>query len=132
MSQKTQIQNTTEKLHQQMTEQQLTETTRRLSMQKTNYNPITAQELNEIITQLFSHFKPNPDDDERFFNEIITEFSATLDVKDQLKQFHAWCLDQHPTKILNCRFRFRSWLKNAANYKMAKTIYPPSAYPISK
>lgn len=98
-------------------------------MQKTEtQNIITAKELTATITQLFSHFRPNPDDDERFFSEVIAEFSPVLDVKDQLKQFHAWCVDQHPTKITNCRFRFRSWLKNASNYQKTKPSYPSSPH----
>ena len=79
-----------------------------------------AAELIEIAQKLFAHFEPDPTHDVRFFEELIEEFSGSVDVKNQLKQFHAWCLDQHPTVVKNIRFRFRGWLTNTKQYTDTK------------
>lgn len=86
-------------------------------------------ELKLVAQRLFTQMNPESPDDQIFFQELLLEFSNQLDVLDQLKKFHAWCLDQHPQRILNCRFRFRSWLGNAAEYqKNKKPTEPPHFY----
>lgn len=89
-----------------------------------------AKTLIQAADALFSQFRIDEKEDEIFFQSIIDEFSEGMDVLNQLKQFHAWCIDQHPTKINNCRFRFRAWLVNAQNYQNKK-ITNGSAYPLS-
>jgi len=81
-----------------------------------------AQQLIETTNNLFSHFKFNPDEDLDFFQGLIDEFDTEINIMHQLKQFHAWCVDQHPTKIKNFRFRFRGWLANSLKYQQSKTV----------
>jgi hypothetical protein len=82
----------------------------------------TPELLMKAADNLFSQFTLNPEDDPAYFSAIIDEFGEKMDVMNQLKQFHAWCIDQHPTKISNCRFRFRSWLVNAKNYSESRSV----------
>lgn len=86
-----------------------------------------AQQLAELSSKLFGRFTPHHDD-ERFFNALLEEFSKDIDVEEQLKLFHAWCLDQHPKIIANTRFRLRSWLANNANYTRTRRHYVAAAY----
>lgn len=79
--------------------------------------------------QLFKMHEGDLEADENFYQVLIDEFSNEIDVMQQLKLFHAWCLDQHPTKIKNPRFRFRSWLTNASEYSIRrKTRTTPAAF----
>ena len=89
--------------------------------------PCTTNDIRELLSRLFDQYQANPSD-EALFQQMIDEFHPALDLVDQIKQFHAWCLDQHPKKITNCRFRLRSWLKNADSYKKSRITYPSSAY----
>ena len=82
--------------------------------------PSSALDLSEKAHKLFPTIAGQNDEDVIFFQALLEEFTGDLDVMQQLKLFHAWCLDQHPTKIKNPRFRFRSWLANAAEYKNRK------------
>ena len=88
----------------------------------------SADQLKSSAQRLFSQMNPESPDDAAYFQELITEFSAVINVMDQLKKFHAWCLDQHPLRIVNCRFRFRSWLANAAEYQKNRTQNQPPAF----
>jgi hypothetical protein len=78
------------------------------------------RELAEKAQKLFPTLSFQDMDDQNFFANLVEEYGTSLDVMEQLKLFHAWCLDQHPTKIKNPRFRFRSWLANAAAYQAKK------------
>ena len=94
-----------------------------------NQTPYSAQDLAQKAQKLFVGLAVQDEEDTVFFAALVEEFSAQIDVMQQLKLFHAWCLDQHPTKIKNPRFRFRSWLTNAAEYKnRRKMISPPALY----
>jgi hypothetical protein len=93
---------------------------------------VDAKTLLATAEKLFTQFHVT-EQDETFFQTLIDEFSPSIDILNQLKQFHAWCIDQHPTRISNCRFRFRSWLVNTHNYqssrKQAGRPYPLNANP---
>jgi hypothetical protein len=90
----------------------------------------TAKDLIEMSKKLFSQFSECPQEDTTFFEGLINEFSSSMDIASQLKQFHAWCLDQHPTRIANIRFRFRGWLENGLRYSKSKQP-SGSPYPFS-
>lgn len=80
----------------------------------------TAEDLIKMSKNLFSQFSECPQEDIVFFQGLINEFSSSMNISSQLKQFHAWCLDQHPTRIANIRFRFRGWLENGLRYAQSK------------
>lgn len=64
----------------------------------------------------------NSGNDDLFFGQIHEEYSHLINIAQQLKLFHAWCLDQQPNNIKNPRFRFRSWLENAVEYKSRSRV----------
>lgn len=90
----------------------------------------TADELIQTATKLYKNYNFNQQYDKEFFEELVSEFSGDLDVMNQLKQFHAWCIDQHPTQIKNIRLRFRSWLVNAHSYNNANKQVNGSPRPV--
>ncbi len=72
-----------------------------------------------LLNYLLSHFEGYPyheDKDPKYFDRLITEFSE-IDIEDELRQYHAWCLDQSDDKKIYYRSRFRSWLKTAHQFK---------------
>ncbi len=92
-----------------------------------NQSKTHTKNLSEVAGKLFPTLIG--DQDESFFQTLIEEYSDTLDVERQIKLFHAWCLDQQPSQIKNPRFRFRSWLENAAEYNSRRKVRTtPSLY----
>jgi len=75
----------------------------------------------EKLYMCFSRYVPEgsggKQSDRLFLGTLIDEFDSILDLEDQFMQFYAWSLDQPPTRKINFRSRFRSWLKNAVSYK---------------
>ena len=75
----------------------------------------------EKLCLCFSKYVPEgsggTQSDRLFLGTLIDEFDSELDLEDQFMQFYAWSLDQPPTRKINFRSRFRSWLKNAVSYK---------------
>lgn len=54
--------------------------------------------------------------DRLFFAALHFEYPA-VDLLDQLKTFHAWCLDRKDGESLNYRVTFRRWIGNANKYR---------------
>ena len=54
--------------------------------------------------------------DPRYYTQLLKEFND-LDLLEELKQYHAWVLDQPEGKKISYRSRFRSWLKTAQGFK---------------
>lgn len=54
--------------------------------------------------------------DPRYYAQLLKEFDS-LDLLEELKQYHAWILDQPEEKKISYRSRFRSWLKTAQGFK---------------
>lgn len=75
--------------------------------------------LDQLLEYLRSEFECYPyhdDKDPKYFNRLISEFSE-LDIDDELRQYHAWTLDQSDHKKIYYRSRFRSWLKTSLLFK---------------
>lgn len=54
--------------------------------------------------------------DSRYFENLLLEFSG-LDIEEELKQYHAWVLDQPSWKKISYRSRFRQWLKRSIEFR---------------
>ena len=62
-----------------------------------------------FLRDRFDNFTFDPDKDPRFFIHLFEEFPA-LDIEEELKQFHAWTLDQDEMRPIYYRYHFRRWL----------------------
>ena len=51
-----------------------------------------------------------------YFRELDNDFGHAIDIKEELKRFHAWALDHGHAKLANPRHRFRSWLHRAIQF----------------
>jgi len=74
--------------------------------------------LSRLITYLSCDFDNYPFQeakDFRYFERLIREFQD-LDLEEELKQYHAWILDQPEHKKIYYRSRFRTWLKNSREF----------------
>ncbi len=67
--------------------------------------------------------------DPRYYKQLLKDFDD-LDLLEELKQYHAWILDQPEEKKISYRCRFRSWLKTAQGFK--RRSYFSSSYWRSK
>jgi len=66
-----------------------------------------------FLTDVFEGFPVRESVDRRFFAMLALDFK-TLDVEEELKQYHAWTLDQNTSeRRINHHSRFRQWLKRA-------------------
>ena len=66
-----------------------------------------------FIKEAFDNFAVDDRIDRKFFTLLIQDFN-TLDVLDELKNYHAWTLDQvRSGRAVNHHSRFRHWLKRA-------------------
>jgi hypothetical protein len=80
--------------------------------------------LNRLLEFLSCFFQRYPFDetkDSKYFAMLIEEFSD-LDIEDELRQYHAWTLDQPDDKKIYYRSRFRSWLKRARDYRTERPL----------
>jgi hypothetical protein len=85
--------------------------------------------LEQILGYLSNEFDGYPyckEKEQKYFNRLINEFTD-IDLFDELKQFHAWTLDQSDDKKIYYRSRFRSWLKTARDFKIIKTAILPKS-----
>jgi len=64
----------------------------------------------------FDGYSFNEAKDCKYFSRLIEEFSD-LDIEDELRQYHAWVLDQPDDKKIYYRSRFRSWLKTSREFR---------------
>lgn len=72
--------------------------------------------LLEYLSKVFDDYPYHESKDPKYFDRLIEEFSD-LDIEEELKQYHSWILDQHPSKKIYYRSRFRSWLKTSRLFK---------------
>jgi hypothetical protein len=63
------------------------------------------------LEQWFPQFGYQPRDD-LFLACLRAEFPR-VDLLEQIKTFHAWCLDRQDGKPLNYRLTLRKWLRNS-------------------
>ena len=78
----------------------------------------------------FDGYSFQEDKDRKYFSRLILEFHD-LDIAEELKQFHAWSLDQPESKKIYYRSRFRSWLKTSREFRESRTAQvkaPPPAW----
>lgn len=83
--------------------------------------------LDQLLAYLSSEFDGysfNEEKDRSYFTRLIDEFTD-LDLGEELRQFHAWTLDQPDDKKIYYRSRFRSWLKTARDFNTIKTKILP-------
>ncbi len=76
------------------------------------------QQLAQVLTYLRTEFVGYPfneEKDPRYFKLLFDEF-PTLNIEEEVKQYHAWTLDQDEGKKIFYRSRFRSWLKMAKRF----------------
>lgn len=71
-------------------------------------------EIRSYIQQWFPDFCYRKPDD-FFFAALYAEF-PTLDLLEEIKTFHAWCLDKHD-QDMNYRISLRRWLRKAVSYR---------------
>ena len=57
--------------------------------------------------------------DSKYFGNLLLEFSE-LDIEEELKQYHAWILDQPSWKKISYRSRFRQWLKRSIEFRSGR------------
>ena len=75
------------------------------------------EEIRSYLEQWFPDFGYRKPDD-YFFAGLYVEFRA-LDLLEQIKDFHAWCLDKDD-EDMNYRISFRRWLRKAASYRASR------------
>ncbi len=83
--------------------------------------------LDQLLGYLSSEFDGysfNEEKDRKYFARLIDEF-ADMDLSEELRQFHAWTLDQPDDKKIYYRSRFRSWLKTSRDFNHFKTKILP-------
>lgn len=68
------------------------------------------------LSQEFDGYAFSMEKDRKYFERLIVEFQD-IDIEDELRQYHAWVLDQPDGKKIYYRSRFRSWLKTAREFK---------------
>lgn len=88
---------------------------------------VPVPKLDQLLSYLsvdFDGYSYSEDKDRKYFSRLIDEF-GDLDIAEELKQFHAWTLDQPDDKKIYYRSRFRSWLKTARDFKQIKTALLP-------
>lgn len=62
--------------------------------------------------------------DEKYFGKLLLEFPE-LDIEEELKQYHAWILDQPSWKKISYRSRFRQWLKRSIEFRSGRGRWYP-------
>jgi hypothetical protein len=70
-----------------------------------------SDQIRIYIQQWFPDFNYRKRDD-LFFAALKAEFPS-VDLLNEIKSFHAWCLDRNDNDSLNYRLTFRKWLANA-------------------
>ena len=74
------------------------------------------QEIRSYIEQWFPDFSYRKHDD-YFFAALYAEFRG-LDLLEEIKNFHAWCLDKNDQQM-NYRISLRRWLRKAVSFRAA-------------
>lgn len=90
-------------------------------------NAAPVPKLDQLLAYLsaeFDGYSFSEEKDRRYFARLIDEFND-LDLGEELRQFHAWTLDQADGKKIYYRSRFRSWLKTSRDFKNIKTKILP-------
>jgi hypothetical protein len=88
---------------------------------------VPVSKLDQLLGYLcleFDGYSFSEEKDRRYFSRLIDEF-ADLDLGEELRQFHAWTLDQPDDKKIYYRSRFRSWLKTARDFNNIRTKIMP-------
>lgn len=78
------------------------------------------KQVRPILEYLRSDFDKYPYEEVKdlaYFLRLLGDFSD-LNVFEELKQYHAWTLDQPETKKIYYRSRFRSWLMTSVQMKL--------------
>jgi hypothetical protein len=57
--------------------------------------------------------------DSKYFEKLLLEFPE-LDIEEELKQYHAWILDQPSEKKISYRSRFRQWVKRSIEFRSGR------------
>ena len=75
--------------------------------------PDPLDQIIAFIQEAFDDFAIDERIDRKFF-ALLTQDFDTIDVLDELKNYHAWTLDQPRNgRAINHHSRFRHWLKRA-------------------
>lgn len=96
-------------------------------MELENINAIGDGALNGALNYLKAEFTGYPyeaEKDHRYFQNLQWDFPQ-LDIEEELKQYHAWILDQPSWKKISYRSRFRQWLKRSIEFRSGRgRLYP--------
>ena len=79
--------------------------------------------LLEYLECNFNEYPYAAHKDLSYFAQLLCEF-YDLEVFEELKQYHAWVLDQPEDKKIYYRSRFRTWLKTARQFKITPSYRP--------
>ena len=71
-------------------------------------------EIRDYLENWFPDFAYRNRDD-YFFAALYAEFRG-VDILDEIKAFHAWCLDRD-AQAMSYRLSFRRWLARGASYR---------------
>jgi len=77
----------------------------------------------EYLERQFDNYPYSEHKDSLYFSRLLGEFSE-LNIFEELKQYHAWILDQPEEKKIYYRSRFRTWLKTARGFKLNSHHHP--------
>ena len=75
------------------------------------------EEIRSYLQQWFPAFSYRKPDD-YFFAALYVEF-RDLDLLEEIKVFHAWCLDKDQ-EDMNYRISLRRWLRKASSYRASR------------
>lgn len=73
-----------------------------------------------VLNYLRDQFEQYPYEipkDIKYFEQLFLDFPS-LDIEEELKQYHAWVLDQPSWKKISYRSRFRQWLRRSLQFRM--------------
>ena len=68
--------------------------------------------LQRLFQQLFPDVVCRGAHDETYFLCLVQEFGERANLDHEMKQFHAWYLDQPASRTIHYRSRFRLWLSS--------------------
>ena len=85
---------------------------------------MSSDPLVRLLGYLIQDFNGYPYDYEKdpaYFGRLLAEFPE-IDIDDELRQYHAWVLDQPNGKKIYYRSRFRAWLKTAKKFRQESLV----------
>lgn len=76
----------------------------------------------DYLKMEFDGYPYDSDKDPHYFHILFTDFGG-INIEEELKQYHAWVLDQSTERKIFYRSRFRTWLKTAMRFKSGQKVF---------